>query len=131
MNNNEEMNEIRQNKVTKQWVIYAKARGKRPRDFQAPKDKMQLPSWDEACPFCPGNERMLPAIIMELPAQKSDRWQTRGVPNRFPALTPEGDPNRSNHGIYIAMQGYGRHEVIIESPDHGQQIAQMSLKMNF
>jgi len=121
------MNEIRQNKATKQWVIYATARGKRPHDFQRESgEKKQLPDIDKGCPFCPGNEDMLPSIIMEMPGQSSDQWQTRVIPNRFPALTPEGNTNRFTQGIYVAMQGYGRHEVVIESPRHNQQIAQMS-----
>lgn len=121
------MNEIRQNKATKQWVIYATARGKRPHDFQRESgEKKQLPDIDKECPFCPGNEEMLPSIIMEMPGQKSGKWQTRVVPNKFPALTPEGDITRFSEGIYVAMQGYGRHEVIIESPRHNQQITQMS-----
>lgn len=121
------MNEIRQNKATKQWVIYATARGKRPHDFQRESgEKKQLPDIDKECPFCPGNEEMLPSIIMEMPGQKSGKWQTRVVPNKFPALTPEGDITRFSEGIYVSMQGYGRHEVIIESPRHNQQITQMS-----
>ena len=121
------MNEIRQNKASKQWVIYATARGKRPHDFRRQKEQSEpVPEFDQGCPFCPGNEGMLPPIMMEMPGENSERWQTRVVPNKFPALTPEGDTSRFTKGIYVAMQGYGRHEVIIESPFHNQQIAQMS-----
>ena len=69
---------------------------------------------------------MLPSILLELPFPRSDSWRTRVVPNKFPALTPEGDTGRFVDGIYVAMQGYGRHEVIIESPLHNRQIATMS-----
>jgi UDPglucose--hexose-1-phosphate uridylyltransferase len=121
------MNEIRQDKATKQWVIVATARGKRPNDFRrAKEERKQLPSHDPGCPFCPGNEKFLPSILMEAPFPKSDSWQTRVVPNKFPALTPEGDTRRFVEGIYVAMQGYGRHEVIVESPFHNRQIATMS-----
>lgn len=63
---------------------------------------------------------------MEVLGKKPNLWQARVVPNKFPALTPEGDTRRFAQGFYVAMQGYGRHEVIIESPFHNQQIAQMS-----
>jgi UDPglucose--hexose-1-phosphate uridylyltransferase len=121
------MNQIRQSKATKQWVIYATDRGKRPHDFQRKKgERGELPAFDPGCPFCRGNEVMLPSILMERPGKTRDLWQTRVVPNKYPALTPDGDTGRVREGIYVAMQGYGRHEVIIESPFHNQQIALMS-----
>jgi UDPglucose--hexose-1-phosphate uridylyltransferase len=121
------MNEVRQNKVTKEWVIYAGARGKRPSDFQTPASKPKvLPVFDPACPFCPGNEAMLPSILLEMPGLPPGGWQTRVIPNKFPALSPEGDTARFVEGIYLAMKGFGRHEVIIENPAHGRQMARMS-----
>lgn len=121
------MNEIRQNKATKQWVIYAPARRKRPQDFQqSHKESKQLPVLDKACPFCPGNEHLLSSIVMEMPHWEQNCWQTRVILNKFPALTPEGDTSRFTQGIYLAMPAYGRHEVIIESPEHHRDIPQMS-----
>jgi len=121
------MNQIRQNKATKNWVIYATERGKRSHDFQREKDsKEELSTLDPRCPFCRGNEKMLPAILMEMPGKNRNLWQTRVVPNKYPALRPDGDTGRTKEGIYVRMQGYGRHEVIIESPFHNQQIALMS-----
>jgi len=122
-------NEIRQNKVTRQWVIYARARRRRPKDFQRETITRKQPSaLDERCPFCPGNESMLPPVIMERRRSGSNGWLTRVVPNKFPALTPEGNTDRYRKDIYVAMHGYGRHEVVIESPLHNRQIADMSLE---
>lgn len=118
--------EIRQNKVTRQWVIYAPARRERPKDFRQPREKRQLPEHVERCPFCPGNEHMLPPIILEIKDKKG--WKTRAVPNKFPALTPEGNLSRFNKGIYLAMEGYGHHEVIIETPFHNREIGLMTVK---
>lgn len=121
--------QIRQNKATKEWVIYAPSRSKRPKDFkQKEEGRNALPAVDKECPFCPGNEAMLPNILMELPLPGQDGWQTRVVPNKFPALTPEGDMSRDTQGIYLRMPGHGRHEVIIESPRHDQNMAEMSLE---
>jgi UDPglucose--hexose-1-phosphate uridylyltransferase len=120
------VSEIRQNKATKQWVIYAPARRKRPQDFQQPhKEHKSLPVFDQTCPFCPGNEHMLASIVQEIPDQGQDPWQTRVIPNKFPALTPKGGTERLTQGIYLAMPGYGQHEVIIESPYHNRDLAQM------
>ncbi len=122
-------NEIRQNKITEQWVIIAPSRGERPQDFIRPsREREHLAPFDEECPFCPGNEHVLPSIIMELPKPDGSLWQTRVVPNKYPALVPEGDMKRCKQGVYLTMRGYGRHEVIVESSEHNQQMALMSLK---
>lgn len=120
--------EIRQNKATKQWVIYAPARKKRPKDFQKIRlEKAEIPSHDNNCPFCMGNEHMLPPLIMQINGRKMP-WQVRVAQNKFPALMPEGSLRRVKKGIYITMKGYGQHEVIIETPVHNRQIGLMSAK---
>jgi UDPglucose--hexose-1-phosphate uridylyltransferase len=118
--------EIRENKATKQRVIYAAARAKRPNDFATPgPQRAPLPASDKDCPFCPVNERALTTRILELP--ESGTRQTRVIPNKYPALTPDGDTSRIRRGIYVAMPGFGRHEVIIETPLHNRDLAQMSV----
>lgn len=122
--------EIRQDKTTRQWVIYAPSRGKRPHDFAQQRQVEKhppLPDHDPDCPFCPGNEAALSSIMMELPAD-ADTWQTRVVPNKFPAVTPDDGTERYQQGPYLAMPGYGRHEVIIDSPQHNRDIATMSVE---
>ncbi len=123
------MNEVRQNKATKEWVIYATSRGNRPHDFQGPGNIREgQPPFDKNCPFCPGNEDMLPSlIIMETPMEGTSSWQTRVIPNKFPALMPDGDTKRIREEIYLIMPGYGHHEVVIEGPLHNRRIVQMSI----
>jgi len=123
------MNEIRQNKATGQWVIIAPGRGKRPRDHKRTGgEERLLPEREEGCPFCPGNEGMLPSVISESASPTGHGWQIRVVPNKFPALSPDAETGRYDRGIYLAMPGYGRHEVIIESPFHNRQIPDFSPK---
>jgi UDPglucose--hexose-1-phosphate uridylyltransferase len=46
--------QIRPNKATNQWVIFAPARGERPRDFVRKRTRRDpLPEYDDDCPFCP------------------------------------------------------------------------------
>ena len=117
--------EIRQNKATKQWVIFAPGRGRRPSDFRKPTpEKDSTPERDPGCPFCPGNEEMLPSITLEMEGGNGS-WQTRVVPNKYPALSQEGASDRYRRGLYLAMNGYGVHEVVIESPAHNRNLAQM------
>ena len=119
--------EIRQNKATKEWVIFAPVRGQRPHDHR-PTGRTRSPSppHEPTCPFCPGNEHLLTSILAEWPRRGHDHWQARVVPNQYPVLTPQGSTARSIEGPYMTMQGYGHHEVIIESPRHDDDIATMS-----
>lgn len=122
-------NEIRQNKVTREWVVYSAARGKRPKDFRSDTGRKEpLPPVDANCPFCPGNEHLLGALVMEMENAGGGGWQTRVVRNKFPAVVPDAETERVRKGIYLAMGGYGRHEVIIESPAHDRQVATLSLQ---
>ncbi len=54
------MPEIRQNFITKEWVIIAPERAKRPEELSSKKEKKELPDYSSSCPFCPGNEHMTP-----------------------------------------------------------------------
>jgi UDPglucose--hexose-1-phosphate uridylyltransferase len=60
-------------------------------------------------------------------APNTPGWSLRVVPNKFPALIVEGDLNRSGDGLYDKMNGVGAHEVIIETTDHDEDLADMPL----
>lgn len=119
------MSDMRQNKLTGQWVILAPDRGDRPRQFQQPDAHTKESAHVADCPFCLGNEHLLPDIIMQESAANGD-WQTRVVPNKYPVLTPDQAQQRQQRGIYVGMPGYGHHEVIIEHPRHNLDLAHMS-----
>jgi UDPglucose--hexose-1-phosphate uridylyltransferase len=111
------MPELRQNIATKEWVIIATERAKRPEDFVQPSHVLieQQPEWDADCPFCPGNEE-LDLEVMRIPEQGP--WELRVVRNKYPALRREGERVRSFDGVHRQISGVGYHEVIIESPRH-------------
>lgn len=118
--------ELRHNKISGQWVIYAPGRSERPSDFENDTLRTSRPKFDNECPFCPGNEDMLPTVISEYDTGVSNNWQTRVVPNKFPMLTPQQERERKQHGPYVQMAGYGHHEVIIEHPRHDIDLPQMT-----
>jgi len=121
------VNEIRQDILTEQWTIYAAERAQRPHITKPQETQREhLPGSAAHCPFCPGNESRLPAIIQEIPADDGKGWQNRVVPNKYPVLTPDGEITGTKRGIYLAATAYGVHEVIIESPLHDQDIPTMS-----
>ncbi|MBE9039336.1 galactose-1-phosphate uridylyltransferase [Oscillatoriales cyanobacterium LEGE 11467] len=124
----EESGQIRLNKATREWVIYAPSRRKRPQDFQQrSQEKPTLVNRVASCPFCEDGQHQSELILLELLDPDGKGWQTRTIVNKFPALTPDNSTQRSEAGIYMAMASYGQHEVVIESPDHHQTIATMPL----
>ena len=52
------MPELRQNRFTKEWVIIATERAKRPEELRVQKEVKQVPRYVDKCPFCPGNEKI-------------------------------------------------------------------------
>lgn len=118
------MPEIRQNIITRQWVIIATERAARPDQFRAEDaGRRQLPSFAPDCPFCPGNEHQTPPETFRLPAEGA--WQVRVFPNKFAALSREGELVRVNEGIRRTISGVGIHEVIVETPDHSTPLARL------
>ncbi|MDI6732247.1 MAG: galactose-1-phosphate uridylyltransferase [Candidatus Margulisbacteria bacterium] len=116
------MSELRYNVLFKEWVIIATERAKRPEDFKTPVPSSSKDTSDK-CPFCPGHEGKTPpeSFAFREPgtAPNTAGWRVRVIPNQFPALTLQGSEERKTDGeFYISMDGFGKHDVIIESPDH-------------
>lgn len=121
------MSELRQDRTSGAWVLVAPGRGRRPHQEGPPAAAPERrPAFDPACPFCPGNEHLLPAIIDEAPAGHAPGWLTRVVPNKYPALRPEGGPAQAAGRDGAVMAGYGHHEVIIETARHDADLATLA-----
>ncbi|MEC4684326.1 MAG: galactose-1-phosphate uridylyltransferase [Nitrospirota bacterium] len=119
------MSELRQDPTTNDWVIIAKERAKRPHEFK--KDNITrpyFPAHSESCPFCPGNEHRTPEA--KVVYGEPGKWKTRVVPNKFAALTHEGNAVREEWKLFRKSPGYGNHEVIIETPRHDNFIPFMN-----
>ncbi len=116
--------ELRQNILTGQWVIFAPARSQRPSDFNRGAGAAHdLPEHDPNCPFCAGNDHLLPRVLFE--TMQGTHWQTRVVPNKFPMLEEGASSERQRQGLYVSMPGRGKHEVIVEHPRHNIHMADM------
>jgi len=111
------MPEIRLNPVTGDWVIIATERARRPEEFAHRREHPVLPTHSPSCPFCPGNEAMTPEETFRIP-DGDGGWLVRSTPNRFPALTPEGELLHRHEDGHAIVSGVGRHEVIVETPRH-------------
>ncbi|CAN1212450.1 galactose-1-phosphate uridylyltransferase [Tumidithrix helvetica PCC 7403] len=120
---------IRLNRATREWVIYSPIRRKRPQDFQPKQPEVPpLEPRSHRCPFCMMDTNDREAMLLEIPNLTGTSWQTCVVPNKYPALSPDVEPKRSMSGIYMELPGYGHHEIVIESPEHDQTIATMTIE---
>jgi len=119
------MPELRQNFFTKEWVIIATERAKRPEDLATHHPVKTVPSLIESCPFCPGNESKTPPEVLRVPTGGGP-WQVRVVPNKFSALDRDAQPARTIQRSRRTINGFGVHDVIVETPDHAQITALMT-----
>ena len=110
-------NELRRDYFLDRQVIIAVGRGKRPTDFKHASASDS--DAKDACFFCPGNESSTPPEIMRV--ADGGVWSVRVFPNKFPAVTEEDGPSDER-----LMPAYGRHEIVVESPDHQKTVADLS-----
>lgn len=122
------MSELRQNMATKQWVIIATERARRPEEFADWSSRAAhelLPEFDNDCPFCPGNEEGPDMEVLRLPAPQG-AWEVRVVKNKYPALKQEGARERVFDSLHRSISGVGYHEVVVETPLHNTTPAHLS-----
>jgi UDPglucose--hexose-1-phosphate uridylyltransferase len=122
------MSEFRQNPITKQWVLIAPGRAKRPEDFRTYSVMSGLPELDPTCVFCPGNENKNQDLcddVCRIP--NNDAWQLRVIPNKYKALD-HNPPVQSLKDFYNSRSGYGDHEVIV-TRKHNEPVAMQSAQL--
>ena len=66
------MPELRQDPTTKERIIIATERAKRPHDFRSVGGRAARPAYDEACPFCPGHEARTPSESLGVAAWEAE-----------------------------------------------------------
>jgi UDPglucose--hexose-1-phosphate uridylyltransferase len=119
------MSELRQNFATKEWVVIATERARRPEELANKRERKKVASYVASCPFCPGNEKLTPPEVLRVPASPDVPWHARVIPNKFAALSRDVQPTRTVHRTLRSINGFGVHDVIIETPDHSQVLALM------
>ena len=117
--------EIRINPIVPtESVLVATARGMRPKNAEAPAPR-DTRSHVETCPFCKGNESMTPPAILARP--ESGDWSLRIVENLYPVLDDGVSNPGFNFGLQQTIDGYGRHEVMIDHANHGIALHEMDV----
>jgi len=115
--------EIRINPIVPtESVLVATARGARPKKAEEKVNRDQRESVG-TCPFCRGNEDRTPPAIKNFPDE--DGWTIRIVPNLYPVLGDDSSQTNVAFGLQQVIDGYGRHEVVIDHTNHGIAIHEM------
>ena len=124
--------ELRKDPITGRQVAFAPERASRPFEHEHAESPSAM-SLDR-CPFCRGNEDLTPEAVLQpgKSGEASPDWLVRVIPNRYPAFAMSdgkcADPNETDSSeiAFEAAPGSGRHEVLIESPDHHCAMAELS-----
>lgn len=123
----EPLSELRYDLISKNWVVVAKGRSKRPESFKKKKEKKKKPSF---CPFCKIKEEEKPVLAFnkgkEVPLDKlKGKWTTIVLPNKYPAFSPAVSLNKRKEGeFYQKMNAVGYHEVVV-TKSHEKSLANL------
>ncbi|MBR2594596.1 MAG: galactose-1-phosphate uridylyltransferase [Firmicutes bacterium] len=119
------MPEIRRDILTGQWIILADNRMGKPYDFEFMKPQKEIV---KVCSFCPGNEHMTTETIYE---EKDDSgWIIRVFANKYPAVEWEREEEYSfsEDDVNVFGKAAGRHEIIVDTPEHAGKIQDFSIE---
>ena len=127
----EKVSEIRRDPVSRDWVVIAKGRAKRPNDFKKNVREKEVTDVKE-CPFCRGGDAFdnLKGGKNEIVAtiknrETDDAWWVATIKNLYPAVDGNTCDVIDNYGPYEVQPGSGYHEVVL-TRDHSRSIAEMS-----
>ena len=121
------MSELRKDPITGRWVIVTAGHTRRPSDFTPPPEPPDNP---DLCPFCEGRESIAGRELLVARSHGTQAngpgWQLRVVANREPMLRVEARVGVPGETVFQAIEGLGAHEVIIETPRHGETLSTMT-----
>jgi UDPglucose--hexose-1-phosphate uridylyltransferase len=123
--------ELRYDIASKDWVVVATGRSKRPETFK--KRKSEEKSEPTDCPFCQKKPfKKVIEIVSNGESKKVDKlpddWAVASIPNKFPAFIPDDNlEEKEDNGLYRTLKAVGFHEVIITN-DHYKSLGKMSVE---
>jgi UDPglucose--hexose-1-phosphate uridylyltransferase len=124
--------EFRYDLISKDWVIIAARRAKRPETFKKQKREKQESSRDK-CPFCHPETQEAPTLVLVNGKKFTEKeipknWTTIVVPNKYPAVIPYPKlEEKIEGGIYKKINAVGFHEVVI-TRDHKKPLGKFEIK---
>lgn len=128
-----EVTELRQDAVTKRWVLISTRRGKRPQEYRV-KEKPPVTPIAE-CPFeTPKAGGNAPAVLVfdakgNNTSEEGSKWRVRVIPNKYPVLIDHDGvcAEEVTKGLEVSLAGIGKHEVII-TKDHRKDLGDLPVR---
>ena len=124
--------ELRFDIVSKDWMVIATGRARRPETFKKERRKV-VEEPERTCPFCHINSQEEPTLIFSNGKKVKNHkiipkdWTLIVIPNKFPAVVPGEKLKERAQGPYQIMDGIGFHEVVV-TRDHIRDMSQFSVK---
>lgn len=123
--------ELRLDLISKDWVVIATGRGKRPEMFKTKKEAR--PDIDQKdCPFCNIGQDVKASVayldgvridLADTDGCAPKEWTTLIIPNKFPAFVPSDKiEEKIEGGIYQSINAVGYHDLLL-TRDHNKPIA--------
>jgi len=152
------MTELRKDYILDRYVIIASNRSKRPHQFKEDnkdndskdnsnnnnnqnkndikrnndkennneREPPEEKSISNECFFCRGHEKETPEEIYRL--TKKNNWQIRVFPNKFAVVGSGNAAIKTDNDFFTFADGVGEHEIIVETPFHNKQLADLSVE---
>jgi len=126
--------ELRYDIASKDWVVIATGRAKRPELFKKQGKKIEKTPKGK-CPFCDINTQKMPTLIyskgkkifLNLDGKTPKNWSTIIIPNKYPAFMPSNQLKEESEGkLYQKVEAAGFHEVVV-TKDHDKHIALLQI----
>jgi len=125
--------ELRFDLISKDWVVIATGRAKRPEMFKKEK-RVKKKTPKRICPFCQIETQESPVLIycqgkkVPLNTKVPSNWTTIVIPNKFPAFLPQPKWEKKIEGnLYQTMNAVGFSELVV-TRDHEKSLALLPLK---
>ncbi|MDD5589821.1 MAG: DUF4931 domain-containing protein [Candidatus Portnoybacteria bacterium] len=117
------VSELRFDLVSKDWVVIATGRSRRPETFKS-EQRIKEETSEKNCPFCHLENQGKPVLVY--PDSGDNNWEVVVIPNKYPAFSG-ADLNERLVGPYRTIDGVGFHEVVI-TRDHYQHLAHFKIE---
>jgi len=125
--------QLRFDLISKDWVVIATGRSKKPASFKKESRRIEEVS-TKNCPFCNIETQKKPTLIFSQGEKTSlgkeipKNWTTIVIPNKYPAFIPYNElDQRVEGGFYKTMNAVGFHEVVV-TKDHNRSLGRFNVK---
>jgi len=120
--NKKPISELRFDLVSKDWVVIATGRAKKPEEF-AKQERLKITVETKDCPFC--NLATQGTPLLEYKDERG-KVEVAVIPNKYPAFLSSDSLRERAEGPYSLMDGVGYHEVVV-TRDHKKSLAELPL----